>query len=397
LPSLALEIPKENALALKSAAREDVGSRRTAMPTLTQDGPAQVASTPDRLAQPATRPHPSGASAGLRVPTLDGLRALSIGMVFLSHQFYASPVMEALGPMGVRVFFVISGFIITLLLLKEDAETGAVSLRQFYTRRTLRIFPPCFAYLLAVALLTLAGKIRGIGATDFVHAVTYTVNYEAKPHWVIGHLWSLGVEEQFYLLWPLAFAFLSMRAGRRLLIACIIVVPSIRLAAVAGLIPAASLGRSFHTVADGLATGCLLAHFREVPAFRSLIARIPHAAAGAVFLAGIAGAIAWKLAHAPSAAVLAPTLANLAIALFVAKETRPSESLAFRLLNLRWVTQVGLWSYSLYLWQQPFLFHFSTPAIYHIFPYNYAIVFALALGSYYLIEKPSLRLRRYLL
>ena len=364
------------------------------MVTSTQDGLAQAASS----LTPSTPPtRPSDKSAGHRVPTLDGLRALSIGLVFLSHQFYAHPVMEALGPMGVRIFFVISGFIITLLLLKEDAETGTVSLRQFYARRTLRIFPPCYAYILFVGILTLAEKIHEIGTTDFIHALTYTVNYEWKPHWVIGHLWSLGVEEQFYLLWPFAFAILSMRAGRYLLIACIVGVPLIRLVAISGLIPSVNLGQSFHTVADGLATGCLLAQLREVPAFRRLISRIPHVVAGAVFVGGIAGAIAWKLAHAPSAIVLAPTLANLAIALFVAKESRPSGSLAFRLLNLTWMTQMGLWSYSLYLWQQPFLFHFSSPAIYHLFPLNYAIVFALGIGSFYLIEKPSLRLRRYLL
>lgn len=350
----------------------------------------QEAQTP-----PDPRPAVTVAPPGRRIPTLDGLRALSIGMVFLSHHFLAYPAIDALGQMGVRIFFILSGFLITVLLMKERAETGTVSLRQFYLRRTLRIFPPCYAYIFVVGLLALAGKIHEIGMADFVHALSYTVNYAPKTHWVLQHLWSLGVEEQFYLLWPLAFVLLSPKNGTRLLIVCLAGVPLVRLGVVSGLIPSINPGQSFHTVADGLATGCLLARLSKSPSFNDRIARIPHDAVGALFLVAIGGAIAWAGVHPVSAFVLAPTLANVAIALFVAKEIHPSRSLAFRLLNVPFVAQVGVWSYSLYLWQQPLLFHFASPQIYHTFPFNYVILFALATGSYYLIERPCLRLRRY--
>src|SRR6266568_3863839 len=126
----------------------------------------------------ASQPPLLRALGGSRLPALDGLRAVAVGVVMVYH-FGINAVP---GDLGVSAFFVLSGFLITWLLLKEHGTTGDVSLRQFYTRRVLRIFPAPSALL-------------------------YLVNYfnalHGHPTTSIAHAWSLGIEEQFYLLWPL--------------------------------------------------------------------------------------------------------------------------------------------------------------------------------------------------
>src|SRR5258708_33942090 len=142
-----------------------------------------------------------------RVPSLDGLRALSIALVLISHLVgtrgfivpQAIGRFFSLGELGVRVFFVISGFLITSLLLEELESEGRISLIRFYFRRTMRILPPYFTLILAVVLLEAAGWIT-LAPKDKLHALTYTSNYYPERSWYLGHTWSLAVEQQFYLM-----------------------------------------------------------------------------------------------------------------------------------------------------------------------------------------------------
>src|ERR1700733_3368995 len=150
-----------------------------------------------------------------RLPSLDGLRAVAISFVLLGHashtalfpQAWKSVLarLPALGHFGVELFFVISGFVITHSLANEERDNDTVSLRAFYVRRVLRILPPVAAYLLFVFVLQAAGAID-LDRVEWVAALTFTRNFCAG-HWITGHLWSLAVEEQFYLLWPFMFAF----------------------------------------------------------------------------------------------------------------------------------------------------------------------------------------------
>lgn len=156
-------------------------------------------------------PRPDWVEKG-RIPCLDGLRAISILLVLGFHAsgtegFPSSEWLRSLlrhGGVGVDVFFVISGFLITLLLFREQDRTGRISLCKFYIRRSLRILPAMFAYLAFVALLQAMG-IASLSTIDWVVALTYTANFHgtfshsAQP---IEHLWSLSVEEHFYLIWP---------------------------------------------------------------------------------------------------------------------------------------------------------------------------------------------------
>lgn len=135
-----------------------------------------------------------------RIRTLDGLRALSISLVILGHLAGNPRIPPRLADamdfanFGVRVFFVISGFLITMLLLKEEAKTGTISLRNFYIRRVFRIFPAFYAYFAVIAVCSLAGYIV-VNHSDLLAAAFYVMNFRFHPSWYLGHLWSLSVEE----------------------------------------------------------------------------------------------------------------------------------------------------------------------------------------------------------
>ena len=176
-------------------------------------------STTTTHAAAASRP----ISAVPYLPGLDGMRALAVVAVMVYH---ANPAWLPGGFLGVEVFFVISGYLITLLLIGEHERTGTVSLRQFYLRRARRLLPALFALLIGVTVFTALfrrdalGQLRG----DVLAALGYVSNwyqiwvgqgYTAAGDFApLRHLWSLAVEEQFYLLWPLAMIGL-IRLGRR--------------------------------------------------------------------------------------------------------------------------------------------------------------------------------------
>src|SRR5215475_4830380 len=157
---------------------------------------------------------------GNRIPSLDGLRCIAVAMVLFSHmlgtQGFLRPSQGAFlyefGNLGVKVFFVISGYLITNLLLHELAKTNRIHLGKFYFRRTFRIFPACYCMVAALILFRMSGWIS-LTPRDVLHALTYTSNYYPGRSWSIGHTWSLGVEEQFYLLWPAALVILGRRKG----------------------------------------------------------------------------------------------------------------------------------------------------------------------------------------
>jgi len=211
--------------------------------------------------------HPTSAVADKRVPSLDGLRAISIGLVLLSHLAGTPgfPVTAKvgnilpLGELGVRVFFVISGFLITNLLLEEWSRRGDINLARFYFRRTFRILPPYYVLIAAVAVGA-ALRLIQIAPGDLMHAITYTSNYHPQRSWWIGHTWSLAVEEQFYLLWPAVLLLAGRRAGFAVAAGVVLVSPVVRLA-VWQFVPSAAdgVGTRFETIADSLAIGCLLA------------------------------------------------------------------------------------------------------------------------------------------
>ncbi len=148
--------------------------------------------------------------------SLDGLRFLCIAAVLIHHSPRSAqswPIAER-GFLGVDMFFVLSGFLIVTLILRERDQFGEISLKAFYVRRCLRIFPIYFIYvfaLLAVApFMSESSHLRSAVGENWIHLLTFTVNYGGEQTAWFGHLWSLSVEEQFYLIWP----FLEWKAQR---------------------------------------------------------------------------------------------------------------------------------------------------------------------------------------
>jgi peptidoglycan/LPS O-acetylase OafA/YrhL len=338
-----------------------------------------------------------------RLPSLDGLRALSISMVLVSHLVGTLSIVrphsalsnwiERLGPLGVRVFFVISGFLITSLLLHELGRDGRIDLRRFYFRRTLRIFPPYYALLLVVALLALGGAIE-LTLRDWLYAITYTINYYPERSWYVGHGWSLAVEEQFYLLWPVALVLLGKVRGLWLAAALLVICPVLRLAywyLLPDYIPW-EVGYRFETVADSIAAGCLLAGFQgwlQRQRFFAWFLRTPIVG----LLPPLILCAALMNPRLRLALLVGVSVQNLGIAACIAWAVGNHTGRIGRLLNARPLVFAGTLSYSLYLWQQLFLNPYSTSPI-TSFPLNLILTVLAALASFYLIERPALRLRQ---
>lgn len=298
----------------------------------------------------------------------------------------------AVAAIGVHVFFVISGFLITGLLLAELSATDRIRLRRFYFRRTLRIFPPYYVLIASLVLAQSLGFLL-LAPGDVIHAVTHTSNYDAGRSWLIGHTWSLGVEEQFYLLWPACLGLLGARRG--LIAAALVVVctPVIRLAEL-HLFPAYvdGIGARFETVADAIAIGCVLACARDWLHRQAVYMRFLASPAFLVVPAAIfAGSMTGQHPHVAYA--IGFPLANIASALAVDWAVTYPERLVGRALNSRPLVFIGVISYSLYLWQQPFI-NRDSQAAWTAFPLNIFLAFTLAVMSYYIVERPSLAIRK---
>ena len=331
-----------------------------------------------------------------RVPSLDGLRAISILMVLVGHlqgtkgfprvDFHLGDYSH----LGVVVFFVISGYLITRLMMVEEAEDGSVSLKSFYARRALRLFPAAYVYISCIALLWAAGIVH-IEARDLWHAVTYTMNFETYRSWQLGHLWSLSIEEQFYLIWPCIFVLLRPRQARWVPVAAIFIGPIARAAALIFLKGTPYLDLElFPMVADSIATGCVLALFGERLEQNRWYARLFHPAYSVALVVLVF--VMNDLMVFGVVDVIGTTVVNFSLAVLIHRSIRHSDDLVGRFLNWRPVAFVGVLSYSLYLWQQLFIFRHSSAWI-NRFPQNVLLVVAAALASYYLLEKPLLRLR----
>jgi peptidoglycan/LPS O-acetylase OafA/YrhL len=313
-----------------------------------------------------------------RIPSLDGLRALSISLVVAGHWAelrYHSDIAGAFANLGVRIFFIISGYLITTLLLKEHARTSTIALREFYVRRAYRILPAAVVFML-VAFAIFWHELRWY---HMLAAALYLTNFDFGHPWFLGHLWSLSVEEQFYFLWPGALKKWH-RHRVKLLLGVIVFAPVYRvLCHFAGLHGRAD--ETFPAVADILAVGCLLAIFAS---------RLPK------IRAGFAAAMTLPVALVPVYVGflhfhITPVLLLVlwpAMHLSIAGLLLHVVQVPYAWLNLRPIVWLGKISYSLYLWQQLFVFGQHARPWYFVF-----LAVGAASASYYLVELPLLRVR----
>ncbi len=321
------------------------------------------------------RPKPISARE-TRIPSLDGFRAVSIIMVVLHHatktalfppQLTAALKYAINGNLGVRIFFVISGLLITSLLLKEEERKGKVSLALFYERRAARILPVYWTYILAVLVYSIVCGFV-VPARPFVEALTFSTAWFHTHQWVFEHSWSLSVEEAFYLLWPLALTVLRHKARVMLALTVIVAGPIIRallynLYGGEEYFARFSLGLLGNV--DPIMWGCLLALIRHRrPALLQRLGSwrpfLLHPLFALLMLALIRlnQPAYWYLAIP-----FTVTVSCLGVCYLVNYHCFISPGIGFRFLNHPWIARVGILSYSIYLWQQLFL----QPAETHLF------------------------------
>ncbi|MFC4812148.1 acyltransferase family protein [Paenibacillus sp. GCM10023250] len=305
------------------------------------------------------------------MPGLDGVRAIAVLAVMAYH--FGWPAASG-GFLGVGVFFVLSGYLITDLLLEEHRSTGRFNLGRFWIRRAMRLLPAMLFMLLALTVyLALAdpGRLSAIGG-ELLSAFTYSSNWyliyrhvsyfeSFGPLSPIGHLWSLAVEEQFYLLWPLVAAgmlrFAPFRARGRLGIATLTAAAASLLAMACLYVPGTDPSRVYYgtdTRAFGLLIGAAFAMF--LPSRR--LAEPLRRGSGCLDAIGAIG-LCISLYMMTSAdkyddslyrggMLVLSVAAGLAIVASASPFSRTGKVLAWK--PLRWI---GIRSYGMYLWHYP--------------------------------------------
>lgn len=339
--------------------------------------------------------------AGSRLPAFDGIRMIAVALVILNHVGYEWVPAD----LGVNVFFVLSGFLITWLLLKEHDTTGTIALKTFYLRRAFRLLPAYYVFL-GIALASYYGRGHaGPTRTDIIlPGLLYWTNYfnafHGHPPTPLSHTWSLALEEQFYLFWPLALGVL-LRWGRgaaaRFLVAAIVVVAAWRsFAAVVLHLDVAYLYNAFDTRFDTLAIGCLAAVLSRRERFLTMAQRLSRRwYHPAVTLAILIAERTWRPMSMHY--TLGFTIDGLLIAIVILQLMQVVEHPAWRWLEHPVSRYIGAISYPIYLYHglsnalAGRLFHGVSLAR---LVATIAVATGLGTMSYSLIEKPFLRLRQ---
>ena len=338
-------------------------------------------------------------------PELDGIRGVTILLVMLVH-LHNRP---RGGFIGVDVFFTLSGFLITTLLLEEWHARGTISLRHFYARRSLRLFPAVVALLVAYCAFALAsgGPYLGTRLIGLAYGATYSANWPQAFGWVfpeqeIGFLWTLAIEEQYYLLWPgllLVGLYVARLSPRRLIVAisCLVLAVWVWRAVLAEGVEGRRVYFGTDTRLDQLLIGAAVAAW-------FVQRRASAQGSWALRLAGWAGIafLAWRLFDSiyfrwwyPTIGIAAIGLASAAILACVVTTSSPALSW---ILRWRWLRWVGTLSYSLYLWHVPAIRAVDRTILGQQTALKIlgglALSFLLAAASYWFVERPFLRRRR---
>ena len=306
-----------------------------------------------------------------------------MGLVLIQHASLAN-YLPALywfpmcGRLGVSIFFVLSGFLITRILLSEE------SLGNFYLRRALRIFPAFYAYLLCLKIVPLVGFAPTDNASWWA-AACYVLNWAPFHHDDnIKHTWSLAFEEQFYLVWPLLFWCFRKRAAwmAATVVACW---PLLRILKRGSAVTFTAGLTLQSTGYETLATGCLLALNWE----RISKLKFPPAFLTCLLLWGM---FALEPYWPRESALWLPLLRDLLIAILLATTLAAPNGRWVRCLEAKPLVAMGTLSYSLYLWH-PLFVKAQTDIVPRGWPCAIAVL-AAALLSYFGLERPLLRWRR---
>lgn len=283
--------------------------------------------------------------ASSRIPTLDGWRGIAILLVLFNHvmnaclQNVTSPWL-ATGQHGVTVFFVLSGFLIT-----ANLTAGPIDLKRFYIRRFFRLMPVAWAYLAVLLLIDL--RMHIVSASAIVSSLFFYRNFTGTAFgsstW---HFWSLSLEEQFYLAWPPVLFLAGMRRSRWIAVLAICGCALYRWA-FWSYYNQNLLNCQTQVRADALLVGCLMALLLRDPALRSQIVKW----SGRLALPALCVFIfcIWKFVFLP------PLIESVSIVLMLTASVLHPESPFAKPLSWRWLSKLGVISYSIYVWQELFM------------------------------------------
>jgi peptidoglycan/LPS O-acetylase OafA/YrhL len=335
------------------------------------------------------------------IPELDGFRGVSILLVFVGHivEYRAAGVRSyalatSCGSLGVLLFFVLSGFLITGLLHRERSTTGKIDFRRFYVRRVLRLGPAFFLFLLTVVILMCFGLVTDVPRKEIIECLLYARNIFGRSL-TLGHIWSLSLEEQFYLLWPFVFSILALRRSANIVTIICLSIATWRTAAIATHLFSYESGiysrRPYFRFDSILIGACLVLWLASSPRAlvlgRKLLSIVPPVVLWGALLCWTA--LGEDLTHALYLSIQEILVAIVLAQLVLCNYTKYAA--IFRSGALRYL---GTISYSLYLWQQLFLVT-SVPSWGPLreFPLCVVVPVAIAAASNHWIEKPVLGLK----
>ena len=340
--------------------------------------------------------------ASRHVPELDGLRGVAILSVLIHHQL--TPFLLQGGFLGVDLFFVLSGFLITGLLLAEFEKTKSISLRNFYMRRLLRLGPALVLYLLACIVVThqtqailLTRQLKLIGL-----ALVYATNWRMAFGWdtsldPTAIIWSLSIEEQFYLVWPLVFfacLFLRIRV-RYIAIGLALAILMIFVHRYRLLNAGAEFTRLYYgtdTRADALLVGCLTALIpvkNLVITPKRWLGILSIVLTGCLIYAMMVVGFTDRFLYQGGFTFIALLCASL---VFISAYYQPKTlGLVLGWAPLRWLGRI---SYGLYLWHWLIVRNTSFYTLGKFEPWaRLALGLAIASASFYLVERPFNKLK----
>jgi peptidoglycan/LPS O-acetylase OafA/YrhL len=338
---------------------------------------------------------------GSYFPSLNGIRGIAIILVVMAHLnlnfcTYYHAIFN--GPVGVLLFFVLSGFLITTLCLKERATTKDISLKNFYIRRALRILPVAYLYLITISILNLIFKLE-ISYVSILGAAFFLMDFTSVFRkyyfsWYTGHYWSLAVEEQFYLLVPYILK-KHFNAYIYLLLFLVFVLPMIF--SLQYLYPRLNTGllyavTHFLVKFQAIAVGCLFSIF---------LFKYPAEIKISVTLKVITNLLAFAVIiliryddFVTIKNMFSGLLVSVLAGYIIITNLTVANDVVFKLLNSKVLATIGVLSYSIYIWQQLFTsYNKQLPVLMSSYPYNIICIILVSCASYYLYERFFLKLK----